>query len=59
MRGREIGYGQRQGGGRGWKPTEVVVVVVRGRGQVLLGKTHRTAAVAKDLTGYKEKKIQS
>lgn len=43
MRGREISYGQRQGGGRGWEPAEVVV---RGRGQVLLGEAHRTAAVA-------------
>lgn len=56
MRGREIGYGQRQGGGRGWEPTEVVMVVVRGWGQVMLGETQWTAAVAGDLTGDKAKK---
>lgn len=45
MRGREIGDGQRQGGGRGREPAEVVV---RGGGQVLLGKSHRTAAAVAD-----------
>lgn len=50
MRGREISYGQRQGGGRGWEPTEVMV---RGWGQVLFGKTHWTVAVAEDLMGDK------
>lgn len=47
MRGREIGYGQRQGRGRGGEPAEVVV---GGGGQVLLGKPHWTAAVAGDVT---------
>lgn len=54
MRGREISYGQRQGGGRGGEPTEVVV---RGRGQVLFGETHWTAAVAGDLMGDKQHMI--
>lgn len=52
MRGREIGYRQRQGRGRGWEPAEVMV---RGWGQVLFGKTHWTAAVAADLMGDKAK----
>lgn len=55
MRGREVGYGQRQGGGgRGWEPAEVVV---GGRGQVLFGETHWTAAVAGDVTGDKQHMI--
>lgn len=54
MRGREISYGQRQSGCRGWEPAEVVV---RGWGQVLLGKTHWTAAVAGGFIG--DNKIQN
>lgn len=45
MRGREIGDGQRQGCGRGREPAEVVV---GGGGQVLFGKSHRTAAAVAD-----------
>lgn len=45
MRGREVGDGQGQGCGRGREPAEVVV---RGGGQVLLGKSHWTAAAVAD-----------
>lgn len=56
MRGREICYGQRQGGGGGREPG---MVVVRGWGQVLFGKTQWTAAVAEDLMGDNGKKYNS
>lgn len=45
MRGREVGDGQGQGCGRGREPAEVVV---RGRGQVLFGESHGTAAAVAD-----------
>lgn len=50
MRGREVIYGQRQGGGGRWEPADVVV---SGWRQVLFGKTQWTASVAKDVMGDK------